>query len=163
MKAMMTTVLVGLTLLVTTAQADVRPKAEGLPLPWPFPWAKECPVDWQAMAGRYILSNSSNEEQIDLKITVINVHGFRLVRLSRFDGYGNLIADGFSFVSLNQRMLRMKLVGQDTTDNSIWALIKMHYTDWNLGCSDDHLVPILTLERTNSSTIYTNHYRLIRI
>jgi hypothetical protein len=162
MKAMMMTVLVGLALLVATAQADVRPKAEGLPLPWPFPWAKECPVDWQTMAGRYVLSNSLNEEQIDLKITVINVHGFRLVRLSRFDGQGHLIADGFSFASLNQRMLRMKLVAQDSSDSSIWALIKLHYTDWNLGCSEDHLVPILTLETTNSSSSGKSYYRLVR-
>ena len=163
MKAMMKTILVGLALLATTAQAEVRPKAEGLPLPWPFPWAKECPVNWQSMAGRYVLSDSSNEEQIDLKIAVINVHGFRLVRLSRLDGQGRLITDGFSFVSLNQRMLRMKLVGQDSPDDSIWALIKLHYTDGNLGCADDHLVPILTLERTNSSSSATSYYRLIKL
>jgi hypothetical protein len=144
MKVVLMTLFVGLAFLATSAQADVRPKVEGLPLPWPFPWAKECPLDWQSMAGRYVLSDSSKEEQIDLKITVVSVHGFRLVRLSRYNGQGQLTADGFSFVSLNQRMLRMKLVAQDSSDDSIWALIKLHYTDWNLGCREDHLVPILT-------------------
>jgi|GEM_PF-6320068 len=163
MKALITTILIALTLGVGTAQAEVRPRGEGLPLPWPFPWAKECPVDWQKMAGRYVLSDSLEQEQIDLKITVVTSHGFRLVRLSRYDRYGMLIADGFSFVSLNQRMLRMKLVPKDYYENSIWALIKLHYSDWNLGCAEDHLVPILTLERANSSNHSTNHYRLVRI
>lgn len=158
----MKTILTALLLLTASAQAEVRPLGQGLPLPWPFPWAKECPVDWQKMAGRYVLSDSINEEEIDLKITVVTTHGFRMVRLSRFDRFGHLIADGFSFVSLNQRMLRMKLVPSDPYDNPTWALIRLHYSDWNLGCAEDHLVPILTLERTNSST-KANHYRLVRI
>lgn len=149
------------------ANADtIKPLGEGLPLPWPFPWAKECPVDWQRMAGRYVLSDSINDEQIDLKITVVTSPGFRLVQLSRYDRSGRIIAHGFSFVSLNQRMLRMKLVLHNSTDvstDSGSASIKLHYSDWNLGCAEDHLVPILTFERSNSSTKSTNHYRLVRI
>lgn len=163
MKAFLIITLMTLVFAVGAAQAQVRPPAQGLPLPWPFPWAKECPVDWQTMAGRYVLSDSANQEQIDLKITVVTSHGFRLVRLSRFDRYGFMIADGFSFVSLNQRMLRMKLVPRDFYESPIWALIKLHYSDGNFGCAQDSLVPILTLERANSSSNLTSHYRLVRI
>lgn len=161
MKALLTTLLISLAVSANLAWAQARPAAEGLPLPWPFPWAKECPVDWQRMAGRYVLSDSVNEEEIDLKITVITTNGFRLVRLSRIDHHGQVVADGFAYVSLNQRMLRMKLVPRDRYDSPSWALIKLHYSDWNLGCAEDHLVPILSLERNNSSR--SNHYRLVRI
>ena len=137
--------------------------AEGLPLPWPFPWAKECPVDWQSMQGRYLLSDSSNEEQLELKISIITSEGFRLVRMARYSRTGELIASGFNIVSLNQRMLRMRLVPLDIEEAPIWALVKLHYSDSNLGCTSDHLVPILTLERANSTSNVTSHYRLVRL
>jgi hypothetical protein len=60
-------------------------------------------------------------------------------------------------------MLRMRLVPRDPYDSPIWALIKLHYSDWNMGCAEDHLVPILTLEKANSSSSGTSHYRLVRI
>jgi len=160
------TIVIGMTISWAAAAYDgatLRPAAEGLPLPWPFPWAKECPVDWQSMQGRYLLSDSSNQEQIDLKITVVTSHGFRLVRMSRYSRNGEMIADGFNFVSLNQRMLRMRLVPKSPFESPIWALVKLHYSDWNLGCAADHLVPILTLERANSSSSTASHYRLVRI
>ena len=152
-----------LVLFSVAARAETTVLGQGLPLPWPFPWAKECPVDWSRMAGRYILSESSDDEEIDLKISIISSAGYRIVHLSRYDRDGKLIADGFSFVTLNQRMLRMKLVPRDPYNNPMWALIKLHYSDWSLGCSEDHLVPILTLERENSAHNSTNHYRLVRI
>ena len=159
------TILLGMTVSLSAfgVAPAVRPTSEGLPLPWPFPWAKECPVDWQAMQGRYLLSDSAKEEQIDLKISVITNYGFRLVRMSRFSKTGELLADGFNFVSLNQRMLRMNLVPQNDDEQPMTALIKLYYSDWSLGCAKDRLVPILSLERTNSTSGKTNHYRLVRV
>ncbi len=162
MKSFMFAILMALSFALTTAHAETEPPS-GLPLPWPFPWAKECPVDWQKMAGRYVLSEHDNKEQIDLKITVITSNGFRLVRLSRYDRNDKMIADGFSFVTLNQRMLRMKLVPHNFRDEPSWALIKLHYADGEFGCGEDHLVPILTFEKENSFSHVSSQYRMVRL
>lgn len=138
-------------------------QAEGLPLPWPFPWAKECPVNWASMAGRYTLEDNSTDEQIDLKISIVTDMGMRLIRLSRYSMDGLLISDGFAFVSSNQRLIGLYLYSQRRNESPIWALIKLHHWNWDLGCSEDQLVPILTLEKVNSSTRKQSQYRLVRI
>lgn len=172
MKILMTVVL-GLVISLVAGAANSTPGAsnksigqfealsEGLPLPWPFPWAKDCPVDWKSMQGRYLLSGSAANEQIEFKITVITIRGFRLVRMTRFSRDGKLLAQGFTFVTLDQRSLRMHLVPQVEGEEFMTALIKLHYSDAAIGCAKDHLVPILTLERSNSSSHTINHYRLV--
>lgn len=140
----------------------VNPRG-GMPLPWPFPWAKECPVDWASLTGRYLMSDTSNQEQIDLKITVSSFLGRRVLHIARYNRFGELVGNGFSVVSLNQRMLRLKLWANRPYEEEVWALVKLHYLDSHRGCSADHLVLILTLEGANSSSNITSHYRLVKI
>ncbi len=147
----------------TVHASDFKQRGEGLPLPWPFPWAKECPVNWASMEGRYTLEDDSSDEQIDLKITILTQKGMRMVRLSRYSQSGALISDGFSFVSTNQKMIRLYLYPRHRNEAPIWALIKLHHWSWDLGCSEDQLVPILTLEKTNSHVRKQSQYRLIRV
>lgn len=142
---------------------EVRPLGQGLPLPWPFPWAKDCPVDWKSMEGRYVLSESKDREEIDLDITVIDRMAFKIVRVARYDRFGRLLADGFSFVGHNQRALRLLLKPRYRGQRPIWGTIQLFYQGNELLCSDDNLVPILTLETADSSKPSQTQYVLLRL
>ncbi len=137
--------------------------ADGLPVPWPFPWAKDCPVEWQSMAGRYLLSDTKDLQYIDLKITVISKEGFKLVRIARYNQNADLLFEGFTLVSGNQRTLRLTLMPTDRTLPSIWAVIKLHYQSDEIGCAADHLVPILTLEPNDPKNHQITRYKLVRV
>lgn len=160
LKNILFTVLV---LSLNPLHADVWPTGQGLPLPWPFPWAKECPVDWNAMAGRYMLSDTSSPQFIDLKITVISHVGFKLVRIARYNSAGNLESDGFTFVNEKQRMLHISLEPTAVAAHPIWATIKLHYQSNVWSCTADHLIPILTLEAEGGGDRPATQYKLLKI
>jgi hypothetical protein len=152
-------ILVGVLLCMSSIHAG----AEGLPLPWPFPWARDCAVNWTQMEGTYLLSDSANLDHIDLKITVITKQGFKLVRVSRYSQDGSLLYDGFTFVNEKQKTLRLYLVPANSNETPVWAVIKLHYQSWDLQCTADHLVPILTLEKTGSTSHEQTQYKLVKV
>lgn len=156
MKAIKVLIL-GMALSVIGASAG-----EGLPLPWPFPWAKECPIAWQSLEGKYALADSSKEEQLQITFHTITRMGFRLVRVARLSSEGELISEGFNFVSANQRTLRLSLFPLDHNQATEIAIIKLYYQSASLSCSEQNLVPIMSVERRGSSTTGTTHYRLIK-
>lgn len=136
---------------------------EGLPLPWPFPWAKECPVDWSSMQGRYVLSDSADEEEIDLDISVVERMGSKLVRVARYNRFGRRLAEGFAIVGENQRAIRLLLKPVGWADQAIWATIQLHYQRAEQRCSEDNLVPILTLEGANGGKPSQKQYVLLKV
>ncbi len=155
--------LIVMSLLVCVLPAKARePHSEGMPLPWPFPWAKECPVDWENMSGTYMLTESADSEYIDLKITIIRKNGFRLVHVSRYDMKGEILSDGFTLMSENQKTIRLGLYPAMAGTPSMWAMIKLHYSDAIQKC-DSGLVPILTLESTEDTTHAQVQYRLVKV
>ena len=154
-------IVVGLMLGVLQARA-VGPRKDGMPLPWPFPWAKECPVDWEMMSGTYMLTESAASESIDLKITVIRQNGFKLVHVSRYDVKGEILSDGFALMSEKQKSIRLGLYPMRAGTPSMWAMIKLHYSDAIEKC-ENGLVPILTLESTEDTTHAQVQYRLIKV
>lgn len=148
---------------IPQARADVSTLGQGLPLPWPFPWAKECPVNWKSMEGRYLLSDSNYGDQIDLKITIVEKVGYKLVRVSRYSAGGMLLSDGFTWVSEDEKMVRLWLYPKDTDESPTWAIIKLYYGTAALRCSADQLIPILTLEQPNIPDQDQKQFRLVRI
>lgn len=162
-------IIVGLLLVTAGLHAsgdqvgELRPLGEGLPLPWPFPWAKECPVDWNAMNGRYALADSKSVQYIDLKISVITGEGFKLVRVARYDQSGKLQAEGFTYVSEAQKTLALALEPSDKSQGEQWAVIELYYESPEEVCTPDHLVPILTLADTRSADHNVMSYKMIKL
>lgn len=138
---------------------------QGVPLPWPFPWAKDCEVDWKSMQGEYTLTSESDLGSIDIRISVISEFGFKLVHISRYDTEGKLIAGGFNFVSKNQKVLRLYMFPIDSKERLSYAVIKLHYQSKVISCAQDQLVPILTVEAVKNDGTPLDEpaeYRLVR-
>jgi hypothetical protein len=135
---------------------------EGLPLPWPFPWAKECPVEWMSMEGKYAMADSSRQEQLDISFHTVTKGGYKLARVARLDKDGALIAEGFNVVTANQRTLRLFLFPLDRTQSTESVVIKLYYQSSSSACSAQNLVPIMSVEKRGSSTTGTTNYRLVK-
>ena len=142
---------------------SIRSSADGLPVPWPFPWAKDCPIEWSAMGGRYLLSDAKNLQYIDLKFTAMTKEGFKLVHVARYNQNAELLYEGFTYVSENQRTLRLSLMPSDRTAEALSAVIKLHYQSNDLRCAANYLVPILTLEPMDSNNSQVTRYKLVRV
>lgn len=147
---------------VARAQSAIAPFGQGMPLPWPFPWAKECPINWESLEGRYLLSDTDSQE-LDLKITVIDKMNFKLIRVARYDAAGHVLAEGVALVNNDQKSIRLWLLPRKKGAQPIWAEIKMFYRSSELFCSDEYLVPILTLDYQDKTTHTQAQYRLVRL
>lgn len=149
---------------LASAQSYVRPFGDGMPLPWPFPWAKDCDVDWAAMEGRYLLTPSKLGMQLDLKISVVAELNFTLIRVSRYGQDGQLLADGYVWVSAKQKTVRLWLFPLRRGDPPTWAVLKLHYTREKVaGCPAEFMIPILTLDQVDNTTHTQAQYKLIRV
>lgn len=140
-----------------------RPYGEGLPLPWPFPWAKECPVRWMDLTGRYVLVNSERSEIISLRISVVSEYGLRVLRISRFDHYGHMLADGVTFLTDDQKAVRVHLWPMNPASEPMWANLRLYYRDNGFSCAVDRLVPILSIIRQKANITTEIQYRLLRL
>jgi hypothetical protein len=139
-----------------------KPYGEGLPLPWPFPWAEECPVKWSSISGRYLLADSDLGQAVELKISIVTQKGLRLVRISRFDRQGLMISDGFVPVSLDQRSVHLELRPLVEGALPIQASLKLFHSSDDHSCLMSRLVPILSLVERDVDKVNEVHYRLIR-
>lgn len=137
--------------------------ADGMPGPWPFPWAKDCPVKWESLEGRYVLPESSQNALLDLKVSVVDKLNFKLVRVSRYDRMGGLEADGYVWVAANQKTIRLWLFPLKEGESPTWAVLKLHFSSNERTCDEDHLVAILTLDQPDSATRRQSQYRLIKV
>lgn len=155
-------VFIVMSLIVSAAKAEtIKPHGQGLPLPWPFPWAKECPVNWATMEGRYVLAEDSMDEQVDIGMTILTDRGMRLISIARYTQSGRLLSDGITFVRMDQKIIELELRPRRKGQVSINAILKLHYGDWDLGCTQAKLVPILTLQKINVKK--QAQYRLVRV
>ena len=137
------------------------PGKEGMPLPWPFPWAKECPIDWTVLDGTYLLSESADATYLDFVITPVGKNGFRLVRIGRYANDGLLLQEGFVLVSKNQKTIQVTMYPQRPKLSKLQALIRFHYLDDRMTCDNAQLVPILTLQSPVDET--ESQYRLVKM
>jgi len=139
-----------------------RPYGEGLPLPWPFPWAKECPVQWASISGRYAMLDSMYQEEVDLKISIVTEGGLKFMRISRFNSSGAMISDGFTFLTPNQRSVRVYLRPMTRKHGPLWANIKLYHGSSRFSCEMASLVPILSLVEKQQDHTTETLYRLVR-
>jgi hypothetical protein len=139
--------------------------AEGLPLPWPFPWARECAISWDSMQGRYALSEDYSQGEIDLHIRVVVNRGARMAILARYDRGGSLLSSGSSYIYPGQRSLYVHLKPAKRNEPHVWARIRMHFWSWSRDCRAEALVPILTLEKgaATGTRGKKSEYRLNRV
>lgn len=121
-----------------------------LPVPWPFPWAKECPVNWESLGGFYTLTNDSfNHGSVSLRISVLTKNGLRLLRVSRYTTRGTWKYEGTTFVTENQKLVHLNLSPVSGKGEPIWATLKLHYLSEIMECAADRLVPIMTVQASD--------------
>lgn len=149
---------------LSAAASPMNPviSGQGLPLPWPFPWAKECPVKWEAIQGRYSMSESIDHEEIELKVTFVQKFGISLVRVARLSNEHVVLSEGIAMIHQGQRSIRLRLEANEPGEPIIWAAIKFYYGGRELLCDDSYLVPILTLEKEGWPVNQRTEYRLIK-
>lgn len=153
-------------LVATSAFAEnSKPQhlGEGLMVPWPFPWAEACPVNWESMAGRYELYNSARDEEIDIKITIEEQYGTRRVHVSRYTGEGDLVGDGTTYIGETENVVSLWLYPTDKDAPPTWATLKLYYSNESYSCGADTLVPILTLEFPSRPERKQKQFRLVRL
>ena len=139
-----------------------KPYGDGMPLPWPFPWAQHCPVDWEEQQGRYSLMDSRGGEEIEFIVTEPDLSGTLMVHMSRYSRDGVLMDDGFTYMGRGQKMIRLWLKPADQHHLETLAILRLYHRSTDLLCQPDHLVPILTLQWGDGDTHTQSQYRLER-
>src|SRR6185312_10499834 len=110
MKTFFKLLLAGAALSASLAHAAHDGRGEdGWPLPFPFPWAKECPMDWDHLSGNYTVKDSTETDSLLVKVTVLTKKGIRLVRVSRYSYTGRLMFDGTTTVTEKQKVVSLWL------------------------------------------------------
>jgi hypothetical protein len=139
-----------------------KPYGEGLPMPWPFPWAKDCAVKWSTVSGRYLLFESDSHHEVELKISMVTQKGLRFMRISRFTSEGVMISDGLTPVTIDQRSVQVQLRPLTPGGYPVYASLKYYYDTSDFSCEMSRLVPILALTEKRPDHVTQVQYRLIR-
>ncbi len=140
---------------------EFRPYAEGLPLPWPFPWAEGCPAEWAALDGTYVLKGRTDQDTVEIKITVGEYYGMGTMQISRYSPRGTLLSDGWSFLWPRSRYISIYLWPRAEEVQPMKASLKFHFNK-NFNCQISQLVPILTIEEMYSDHTNRTQFRLVR-
>lgn len=138
-----------------------QPYGEGMPAPWPFPWAKECPIKWSGLTGRYVMFDQFQQDEIDLKLSIVSREGLKMMRISRYSREGVMISDGITVITEKQKSVRVYLRPLTTKTMPMWAALKLHF-DKDYSCDMNRLVPILSLFERRDNLMTEAQYRLVR-
>ena len=150
-------------LFATDSRGFAVPYGDGMPAPWPFPWAKECPVEWSMLSGEYELKDSVRGETVSLRVSILWHNGMRLLRIARYDREGHLTSDGFTLITENQRTIMVYLQPMVKGEPAMWASLRFYYDSLH-SCDQTRLVPILSFswKDTEQDSTVENHYRLVK-
>jgi hypothetical protein len=143
--------------------ADEQPfNGGGSHLPWPFPWADQCPVDWREVAGIYRLSEEpGSSKHMDLKITTYKSRGRQIVRMTRYNQRGLMVADGAAYVDENERVASVELHPIRRRAAVMRAEIRLHYKSGIMYCDRVYLTPVLSMRSGGSGRYEVTYYQLI--
>lgn len=141
---------------------SVFARADGSPVPWPFPWAKDCPVQWSSVVGRYTLVDNYAGEEVSIRISFVHHRLLHVLRIARYDRHGQILSDGYSFVTENQNVFRVYLRPHEPGEHPYWATIRLYFNDARLICGGDSLVPFLSLIDMGPGVTQESLYRLVR-
>jgi hypothetical protein len=143
---------------------------EGLPLPWPFPWAYSCPLDWDGLQGHYLLSNDDDRGSLELQVGPVIRTGrnaTRWVNVSRYAADGRLLGMGADLIPIEQTFIRVWLnPAQTSKAPRMSALFQMYYTRDVADvkeCVAEELVPFLTLVPEGAPANTGTWYRATRM
>lgn len=150
-------------LIAGAAQASAE-QLKGID-PWPFPWAKECPVNWEALNGYYTLSESNGNGEVTMRISVEDKGTLRLMRVIRYSSgnEGAWMYSGEIYISKKQKLIRLYLDPVNGKGGPIWAAIKLHYMSEVRQCSVDYLVPIVSMQRPDHTYEDYDDYKMNRV
>ena len=113
--------------------------------PWPFPWAKDCPMVWESLAGDYTMVGSANEDQIVVRVSSSSDGDLRTIRLVRLTSLGEVKAIGLAIVSAEEREVKVHMIPVVPDYPSSWVTLRMYYNSEVSSCDIKTLVPILTV------------------
>jgi hypothetical protein len=141
-------------------EGGADPLGDGMLDPWPFPWAKECPVSWESMEGRFIMADSFGREEILIAISEVPLLG-HLVKIRRVTRFGAMVGEGVALIRAGQRSVRMQLRSGVRGLRPSTATLRMYYPDQTFQCSE--LVPILSIEPMDDIEPHEAQYRLVKV
>ncbi len=98
----------------------------------------------------------------ELRISVIAKDGLRLLRVSRYSNLGSWKYEGTTFVTENQKLVRLYLSPVNGKGDPIWAIIKLHYISDVMECSAERLVPIMTVQASDKEEEFID-YKMERV
>lgn len=158
-------VVTGLALASSFAQAThfSYGPLSGAPLPWPFPWAEECPVDWMKYKGRFYMAEEFQGQQSTLEISIHGSGELRYIRMTLRGEYSQLLARGVAKLHYGQRSLEMELVPVNPEIPSMYASLKLYFSGDNHACNSKNLIPILTVQRFDQFGEGLNHFILLKL
>src|SRR5262249_48226 len=88
----------------------------------------------------------------------------RIIHVSRLTGRGVKKSEGYTYVTDDQKVVRVTLDPVDGAGVSVRAVIKMHFETDHEYCTEDNLVPILTLQKKDPSKPKSEiQYRMKRV
>lgn len=150
--------LLALTTMAHAAQLD----KDGLPVPWPFPWAKECPTDWNAFEGVYKMTTNSDAGRLTFRVDGEGEGGLLRVRVTRLSPKGRPTYDGSTYIDFTQKVVALWLTPTDDASHpSVWGEIRLHYNSKDLTCANT--VPVLTVAPDEQKEAEGTAYELIRM
>lgn len=113
--------------------------------PWPFPWAKDCPMAWENLDGEYKMVGSSKQDQIIVRVSTNEKNGLRTIRLVRTTYDGLVSAFGLAIVFPDEREVKIHMIPMAEGYQSSWVTLRMYYNSSIASCDMQSLVPILSV------------------
>ena len=117
---------------------------------------------WSKLSGRYVILDSQYQEEMELKISILTQDGMKLMRISRYNHSGALVAEGFAWLTQNQKSVGVRLRPLGKKAHPMYAYIKLYHGTDSLSCEMNSLVPILSLVEKRPEMTTEIQYRLVR-
>jgi hypothetical protein len=154
--------ILSILVMLTLAYAPISFAKDGMPSPWPFPFAKDCPMAWDNLGGLYNMSDSNTRDQILVKVNEGDDASVKVIRVVRMSSKGRARAFGLAMVLEDEREFHVHMIPATKSDGpDTWVGVRMYYTSLVKSCEASYLVPIMTVSRDEANTDQSD-YVLIR-
>ena len=150
----------GLFATAAEGQGQFVPYGEGMPGPWPFPWAEGCEFSWASLKGHYIMIDRVHDERMELRISVARSREGKRLRIARYIRGGVRVAEGWAPLVHSQRSVEVLLTPKFPGVGSAVVDLRMHF-DSTMSCKKSRLVPILSLREEMGQEELKVTYRLV--
>ena len=146
---------------IAGAAFAVDPEPVSSPV-WPFPWAKDCPTDWEALQGHYMaMPEAAAGAPVDLQIAVTEQSDGKHVVVTQVSPSGQILATRSVPESENPEQIRLSIGHGPNAEEPTSALLQMHYGSETRDCNRAQLV--LTLDFADRPAHPEEQYRMQRL